>query len=86
MMLPITLYTTPGCSACAALKRYLQHKGLSFEEKDISQDRAALAEMQRHAGVRIAPVTVIGEHAFYGDFERQKPQIDAVLKVLEERK
>jgi glutaredoxin len=84
-MMLITLYTTPGCSACAALKRYLQRKGLSFEEKDISQDITALAEMQNRAGVRIAPVTAIGEHTFYGDFERQKPQIDTVLKVLEER-
>lgn len=78
----ITLYTTPGCSACAAVKRYLDHKGLPFEEKDVTTDPAYLEEMKRLAGVRIAPVTVIGERAFYGTFDQQRPQIDAALATL----
>ena len=75
----ITLYTTPGCSACAAVRRYLEQKELAFEEKDVSSDSAYLEEMKRVAGVRIAPVTVIGTQAFYGTFEQQRPQLEAAL-------
>ena len=75
----ITLYTTPGCSACAAVKRYLDTKGLTYTEKDVSQNEAWIDEMKRLSGVRIAPVTVIGENAFYGTLDQQRPQLDAAL-------
>lgn len=77
--LDITLYTTPGCSACAAVKRYLDTKGLAYTEKDVSQNEAYLGEMKRLSGVRIAPVTVIGDKAFYGTFDQQRPQLEAAL-------
>lgn len=76
----ITIYTTPGCSACAAVKRYLAHKGLVFEEKDVTTDPAWLDEMKAISGVRIAPVTVIDEQAIYGLFDRQRSAIDAALE------
>lgn len=75
----ITVYTTPGCSACAAVKQYLTGKGLAFEEKDVTTDPAWLDEMKAISGVRIAPVTVIGDQAIYGTFDRQRPSIDAAL-------
>ena len=34
----VTLYTTPGCADCAAVKRYLEHRGVAFQEKDVSQN------------------------------------------------
>lgn len=77
--LDITLYTTPGCSACAAVKRYLDSKGHSYTEKDVSQNEAWVDEMKRLSGVRIAPVTIIGDKAFYGTFDQQRPQLDAAL-------
>lgn len=76
---PAILYTTPGCSACAAVKNYLRGRGIAFAEKDVTTNPAYLEEMKRLAGVCIAPVTVIGEQAFYGTFEQQRPQIDAAL-------
>lgn len=75
----ITLYTTPGCSACAAVKRYLDTKGLTYTEKDLSQNEAWIDEMKCLSGVRIAPVTVVGDKAFYGTFDQQRPQLDAAL-------
>jgi len=75
----VTVYTTPGCAACAAVKRYLSGKGVPFTERDVTTDPGALADMQRLSGVRIAPVTVIGEQAFYGDFPQQRPRIDQAL-------
>ncbi len=79
----ITLYTTPGCAACAAIKRYLGAKGLTYTEKDVSQNEAWIDEMKRLAGVRIAPVTLIGDKAFYGTFDRQRPQLEAALAAYQ---
>ena len=75
----ITLYTTPGCSACAAVKQYFDTKGLAYTEKDVSQNEVWVDEMKRLSGVRIAPVTVVGDKAFYGTFDQQRPQLDAAL-------
>lgn len=75
----ITLYTTPGCSACAAVKRYLGMKGVTYTEKDVSRNEVWVDEMKRLSGVRIAPVTVVNGKAFYGTFDQQRPQLDAAL-------
>ncbi|WP_102124927.1 glutaredoxin family protein [Deinococcus planocerae] len=79
-MLEITLYTVPNCADCQAIKRLLIHQGATFTEKNVRGDPQALAEMQARAQVRIAPVTVIGEQAFYGPFDDQRPQILAALR------
>lgn len=78
----ITLYTTPGCSACAAVKRYLEEQGLPFEERDVAAHPEHLEAMTRLAGVRVAPVTVVGDRAFYGTFDRQRPRLEAALSAL----
>lgn len=80
---PVTVYTVPACASCAscaAIKRFLHARSVAFEEKNVREDPGALAEMQELAGVRIAPVTVIGDQAFYGTFEDQRPRIEAALK------
>ena len=77
----ITVYTTPGCPDCAAVKRFLKQKGVAFQEKDVSQNEAWLDEMKRVSGVRIAPVTVVGSEAFFGTFERQKRGIERELAL-----
>ena len=83
-MAQITVYTTPGCPDCAAVKRYFEQKGISYEEKDVSQNPAWIDEMKQAAGVRIAPVTVVGDQAFYGTFDTQRPKIDSALKSYTE--
>ena len=75
----IVVYTRPGCPDCAAVKRYLDKRGLKYEERDVSRNEAWIDEMKRVAGVRIAPVTVLGSEAFYGTFDQQRPMIDDVL-------
>lgn len=75
----ITLYTVPQCADCEAIKRLLQHEGAAFTERNVRGDPQALAEMQRRAAVRIAPVTIIGDQVFYGPFSDQRPRILAAL-------
>ena len=81
--LKITLYTTPGCADCVAVKRYLEHRGVAFQEKDVSQNEAWIDEMKRVSGVCIAPVTVVGNEVFFGTFERQRRGLEQALALPE---
>lgn len=80
----VTLYTTPGCADCAAVKHYLERKGIAFREKDVSTNPAWLGEMKAVAGVRIAPVTVVSDRAFYGTFDKQRPGLEQALTSLKQ--
>ena len=80
MPVPVTVYTVPACASCAAIKRFLHDRDIPFEERNVRENPDALAEMQEVSGVRIAPVTVVGDQAFYGAFEEQRPRIEAALK------
>ena len=46
----ITIYSTTTCPYCGELKRYLEDKKLSFQEKLVDQDEAAKAEMLTLSG------------------------------------
>lgn len=78
MTMDILIYTTPGCPDCAALKQWLDQRGVAYREKDLSQ--AGIAdEAKSRCGVRIAPVTIIGGECFYGTFVDQRPKLEAAL-------
>ena len=51
----IKVYSKPNCVRCEMAKRYLQDKGVKFEEIDVFQDAEALA-MLRDAGYSEMPV------------------------------
>ena len=46
----IVIYTTPFCPYCHLAKRLLTQKGASFEEIDVTGDRAARAKLRDKAG------------------------------------
>lgn len=75
----IIVYTSPGCPDCAAVKRYLAGRGIPFEDRDITAPGMADEAKSRY-GVRVAPITVIGDSFFYGTFAQQKPQLDLALE------
>jgi len=75
----ITLYTVPNCADCEAIKQLLTRQQVPFTVKNVREDPAALAEIQRRADVRIAPVTVIGALVFFGPFDEQRPQLLSAL-------
>lgn len=74
MATDVLLYTAPGCPDCAAVKQWLVSHGILFTEKDISQPGIA-DEAKENYGVRVAPITVVGEEAFYGTFAQQRPDL-----------
>ncbi|MBB5223585.1 glutaredoxin 3 [Amaricoccus macauensis] len=60
-MKPVTIYTTPTCGYCAAAKRLLTSKGVSFDEINVAADPARRVEMtQRAMGRRTVPQIFIG--------------------------
>lgn len=75
---PVTVYTTPTCPACKTLKAWLTAQGVAFDERDLS-DPAIMEEAKARSGVRVAPITIVGEKIFYGDFETQKPGLSEAL-------
>uniref|UniRef100_E6QS91 Glutaredoxin n=1 Tax=mine drainage metagenome TaxID=410659 RepID=E6QS91_9ZZZZ len=77
----IIVYTAPGCPDCAAVKQFLLQRGLSFEERDVTDPEVAQQAKTRY-GVRVAPITVVGDAFFYGTFQDQRPKLEAVLRAL----
>lgn len=75
---PIKIYTTPGCPDCATLKQWLRGREIPFTERDLTAPGVAEEAKSRY-GVRVAPITVIGERFFYGTFEQQQPQLERAL-------
>ena len=74
----VIVYTTPTCPDCRALKTWLAGQGVAFEERDLS-DPAVMQEAKARTGVRVAPITIVGDQLFYGTFPAQKPGIAAAL-------
>ncbi len=73
----VTIYSTPTCAFCHALKEYLHHKGVVFTEKDITDDAEAQKWVLNHTGQLAVPVSDIDNNVIIG-FDR--PRIEAVLR------
>lgn len=76
----VVVYTIPGCPDCAAVKRYLSDHGVSYMERDITAPGVA-DEAKARYGVRVAPITVVGNAFFYGTFAQQKSGLDRALSL-----
>jgi glutaredoxin len=79
---PVVIYTTPTCPDCRTLKQWLQEQGIPFEERDLS-NAAAAQEAKARTGVRVAPITFVGEAFFFGTFASQRPRIKAALGLAD---
>jgi len=55
---------------CMRTKEFLSQKGISFEERDVSKDEAALEELQK-LGLMTTPVILIDGDTVVG-FDRAK--------------
>lgn len=59
-MQTVEIYTTPLCGYCAAAKRLLTAKGVSYAETDVSAPDARAGMIQRAGGRRTVPQIFIG--------------------------
>lgn len=74
----VIIYTTPTCPDCRRLKAWLASEGIAFEERDLSGPEI-MEEAKARTGVRVAPITLVGEKVFYGTFQSQKPSLTVAL-------
>ena len=55
----ITVFTTSTCSYCPMVKRYLQTKGLHYDEVNLEEFPERQAEVLQMSGALTVPVTVV---------------------------
>lgn len=72
----VTVYTTPTCAFCHAVKEYFKSKKVDFKEKDLTQDDEASKWVLDHTGQLAVPVIDMDGKIIVG-FDR--PAIDAAL-------
>ncbi len=66
MQRSVTVYSTPTCPYCVLAKEYLTKKGVTFEDVDVSRDRAKAMEMINKSGQMGVPVIDIGGEVIVG--------------------
>ena len=74
----VTVYTTPTCGFCRAVKRYLQDKRGRFREIDVSRDATAADEIARRTGRRAVPVIDVNGRLIVG-FDKRR--LNAALGI-----
>lgn len=82
-MVEVKLYSTPTCPYCVLAKKYLQEKGIDFQEINVAADRQAAQEMIKRSGHMGVPQLLIGDKLIIG-FD--KPAIDKELEALKKKK
>jgi glutaredoxin 3 len=65
----VTVYTTPTCSWCHAVKQHLNAHSVSFEEVDVAADMVRAREMVQKSGQYGVPVVDIDGEIVVG-FDR----------------
>jgi len=66
MKLKITLFTQTDCPPCHVLKLFLEGKGVTFEERDITLDPDAAQELREKYQSHSTPTLVIGQEVLIG--------------------
>lgn len=72
----ITIYSTPACPYCIRLKSYLNQRGTSFTNIDVSVDKEGLDKMVSLSGQMGVPVIDVDGQIVVG-FDKEK--IDKLL-------
>jgi len=74
----VIIFTTPTCTYCKQVKRYLIEKKVRFKEVDISHNTKAAQDMMRKSGQQGVPQLWINNRPIVG-FDR--PKIDKMLNL-----
>jgi glutaredoxin 3 len=74
----ILIYSTPTCTYCIILKKYLKEKSIPYEEVDVSQNEEAQKEMIEKSNQMGVPVVDIDGEVIIG-FDKEK--IDKILNL-----
>lgn len=61
----VIVYSLPGCLQCHYTKEYLESKGVSFQEIDVSQDASAREALACN-GISQMPYVVVDDETWTG--------------------
>ena len=67
----VTVYTTPTCSFCNKVKKYLKQNRVTFKEHNIAKDKRKADEMVKKSGQMGVPVLDVHGKIIVG-FDVQK--------------
>lgn len=81
-MATVVVYTTQYCPYCMQAKALLRHKGVSFEEVDVTADDALRDKMVRESGRRTVPQIFINGSPIGGFDELRALDEDGRLDLL----
>ncbi len=56
----VKMYTTRYCPYCIKAKRFLDDRGVPYEEIDLEDNPAELARVKKEIGWRTVPIVLIG--------------------------
>lgn len=66
-IMPVVIYSTPGCGRCLAAEEFFRAAGLEVEMVNVAGSREGLRRMAKVAkGVRTVPVLEYGQEVFVG--------------------
>lgn len=65
-MSQVKIYTTPTCVYCKKTKAFFQEHNVTYEEKDVSKDSAAVEEMVQKSGQMGVPVIEVDDKIIVG--------------------
>ena len=67
----VVLFTSPSCVWCTRAKSYFRQNGIKFKSIDITKDKKAVADCEKH-GCRGVPVVLIGGSNWICGFDQKK--------------
>lgn len=73
----ITVYTTPNCSWCTKVKKYLKEQHIPFKEYDVAKDKRRAEEMVRKSKQMGTPVVDVHGKIIVGF---NQPEIEKALR------
>jgi glutaredoxin-like YruB-family protein len=62
----VVLFTQPDCPPCHVVKRFLEERGVAFEERDITLEPAAVRDLTGKYSSHSTPTLIIGEEVMIG--------------------
>jgi glutaredoxin-like protein NrdH len=77
----VTVYSTPFCAPCEALKRFLAAHDVEFRVRDLMMDEEAQARLEA-AGIRSTPALEI-DGALYAAEQLEPQRLEAMLGLAE---
>lgn len=67
----VTVYSTPACSSCQAVKEHLRAHAIPFDDVDLSADRERAKEIVAKSGQTTVPIVEIDGEIIVG-FNRER--------------